>query len=511
VAVIDPLLDTVVIRVVYDGAPMAGKTTSVRMLAKGLGGEVVAPAEIGGRTLYFDWLDYTGGLFEGRRIRCQIVSVPGQASLASRRRHLLESADAVVFVGDSTRDAHESAVAYLKGLKTVVGQMSGPPVGVVLQANKRDHPDAVPLARMREMLDASDVRVAIIESVATEGAGIREAFVFAVRLALDRVRELMKTQQLLTARPDVDTPDELMAELKRVEGGALQFAADSGLVHTRLQELEQSPMAVQAFAEVLRGSEDGSRSESPAIGPSDAPPRLPDSDVPGGMIWPPVRGRMILHEATTADVPLTREANGDWTGMATDRWRIQSPAAGSFETLAEARDALLGWARTHASGAAVISESRCVVLAKDGPDRYRLWQVVGVEPALRDTLNMALGLEPELIADALVQAAHGLLQAADAWRDAPCRLPLSLRRVALGAHGPRFVGHMPYPAPAAPLDPKWEAIVRKRLLAELAFALPAVRGRRTEILEAVDRSNTSLLSSYADAARTSVRELLAGS
>src|ERR1700761_5646260 len=101
-AILDPRSDAVVIRVVYDGAPMAGKSTSVRALGRGLGGKVVTPAEISGRTLYFDWLDYTGGLFEGRRIRCQIVSVPGQAALAPRRRHLLESADAVVFVGDST-------------------------------------------------------------------------------------------------------------------------------------------------------------------------------------------------------------------------------------------------------------------------------------------------------------------------------------------------------------------------------------------------------------------------
>jgi GTPase SAR1 family protein len=101
-AVLDPRNDTVVIRVVYDGAPMAGKSTSVGALGRGLGSNVYSPGEVSGRTLYFDWLDYTGGLFEGRRIRCQIISVPGQATLAPRRRRLLESADAIVFVGDSS-------------------------------------------------------------------------------------------------------------------------------------------------------------------------------------------------------------------------------------------------------------------------------------------------------------------------------------------------------------------------------------------------------------------------
>ena len=65
-AIVDSRSDSVVIRVVYDGAPMAGKSTSVRALGRGLGGEVSSPAEVSGRTLYFDWLDYTGGLFEGR-------------------------------------------------------------------------------------------------------------------------------------------------------------------------------------------------------------------------------------------------------------------------------------------------------------------------------------------------------------------------------------------------------------------------------------------------------------
>ena len=70
-AVLDARSDAVVIRIVYDGAPMAGKTTSVGALGRGLGSNVLTPAEVGGRTLYFDWLDYTGGLFEGHRIRCQ--------------------------------------------------------------------------------------------------------------------------------------------------------------------------------------------------------------------------------------------------------------------------------------------------------------------------------------------------------------------------------------------------------------------------------------------------------
>ena len=49
-ACIDPRTDAIVIRIVYDGAPLAGKTTSVRALGERLGAGVVTPAEVEGRT-----------------------------------------------------------------------------------------------------------------------------------------------------------------------------------------------------------------------------------------------------------------------------------------------------------------------------------------------------------------------------------------------------------------------------------------------------------------------------
>ncbi|HEX6833415.1 MAG TPA: GTPase domain-containing protein, partial [Rudaea sp.] len=252
-AVIDPQRDAVVIRIVYDGPPLAGKTTSVRALARGLGGDVVAPEEIGGRTLYFDWLDYTGGLFEGRRIRCQIITVPGQATLASRRRRLLESADAVVFVDDSAEYEQRAAQHYLEGLRAVLEGVGGPPIGIVLQANKRDLPNAVPLERLRAMLDRVGGRIALIESSAKDGAGVRETFVFAVRLALDRARELMRLGQLHHERPAIDSADDLLAQLRSSEGQALDLAAHSGLIHTRLQDIYPTPsLAAQAVEQAVR-------------------------------------------------------------------------------------------------------------------------------------------------------------------------------------------------------------------------------------------------------------------
>jgi hypothetical protein len=364
-AVLDPRNDTVVIRVVYDGAPMAGKSTSVGALGRGLGSNVYSPGEVSGRTLYFDWLDYTGGLFEGRRIRCQIISVPGQATLAPRRRRLLESADAIVFVGDSSPAGFISDRGYLSGLARVLEQIPGPPVGLVLQANKRDHPHAIPMGQIRSMIESMGMRIGVVESVARNGVGIREAFVFALRLALERVRALVRTQQLPQARPQVDTPQELLALLKKSEEGSpLEYAAEPGLIHTRVSDVRPQSIVSEAIAQAAR------ENETVAIGHVPAPP---DARVESGLVWPPVDGRAVLHEIAKAHIQLSCSEQGDWSGMAQERWKVFSAAAEVFDDINAGRMMLVEAARSHATSNR--SQERCVALANDGQGRWRLWQI----------------------------------------------------------------------------------------------------------------------------------------
>src|SRR5262245_13239688 len=97
-AIFDPERGCIVVRIVYDGAALAGKTTSLRALAESLGRPMFSGEEAEGRTLFLDWVDFVGGRFEGRPIRCQMVAVPGQPALASRRRRLLADVDTVVVV-----------------------------------------------------------------------------------------------------------------------------------------------------------------------------------------------------------------------------------------------------------------------------------------------------------------------------------------------------------------------------------------------------------------------------
>lgn len=510
-AVIDPRSDAVVIRVVYDGPPMAGKTTSVRALARGLGAPVVAPEEIDGRTLFFDWLDYTGGLFEGRRIRCQIVSVPGQATLASRRRRLVESADVVVFVGDSAPQEQLATQSYLEGLRSVLDGREGPPIGIVLQANKRDRPEAVSLDVLRALAERAGGRIAVVESVATEGTGIREAFVFAVRLALDRVRELMRVGRLPNAPPAIDSAPDLLAQLQNHDGASLELAASGGLRHTRLHEVQESGWATRALEQVVRENtsapprasiwaaapaaeavaEKSASLQAAVATPSrdDAStgvePWVPTGDLPSGMIWPPVNGRLVLHRATSAPVRLRRQVNGDWVGTAGD-WHMHSPADARFDQLAHGHGALVNWARMHAASAHVISNERCIVLCNDGTGHFRLWQIVKLERSLRDQLDADLRSGPQATAKSLLALTRAFLLAAERFASAACWLPLNLRNVGALPGGSRYLGHMPDPARSRPAEPRLPGATMKLLTVQLQYALPELQACRSDALAVLD-------------------------
>lgn len=376
-AVLDRARNVVVLRIVYDGPGNAGKTTSVRALASRLGREVVTPQEAGERTLYFDWVDYTGGLFDGYPIRCQIVTVPGQALLAHRRDYLLSTADAVVYVAGVTSDALDETVESLRALRTRLDGDDEVPVGIVLQANKRDDPRAAELAAIRGGLVKAGLDVSVVESMAIEGAGVREAFVFAVRLALDRVREYQRTGKMIQGPPDVDDSESLLR-----------------LMHARSPGLPSAGAAV-GLAEALGAPAHGAAVEremvvaSPIVEGQVRPPETPDEAVPSGMVWPPIEGRVCLSEAC-AQRPVLSPTETGWRASTDNGWTFHSYTSSVFGGPDEGRGSLIQLARLHVSHAGVLSSQRCVVLARDGDVGWRLWQIMRRRPSLRERLAARL-------------------------------------------------------------------------------------------------------------------------
>ena len=172
-----------ILNVVYDGAPRSGKTESMRALGRLLGREVHTPKEENGRTLYFDWLEYEGGMRHGGPICCRVAGVPGQAALRRRRVAILGGADVVIFVVDSTPEGFPASLKMFKDLFGIL-EVREREIPVLVQLNKRDLDGALDAATIRGVLGAEATRRGHKETVAVDGQGIRELFVLAVGEAL---------------------------------------------------------------------------------------------------------------------------------------------------------------------------------------------------------------------------------------------------------------------------------------------------------------------------------------
>jgi signal recognition particle receptor subunit beta len=475
-AVLDTATNEIVIRVVYDGAPESGKTTSLRALAGSLAQTAVTPEEDAtGRTLWFDWMEYVGGRFEGSRIRCQIVSVPGQTELAARRRKILAGADVVVSVVDTSARAFPRSIDALRELRAAI---AGCNLGVVLQANKRDVADAIELDEVRAALGGPTI--GLVESVAADGTGIREAFVYAVRVALDRVRDLMGRGALATGKPALGSADELLAALRDSEQPALAKPA--------VVASDATSVAANALDAVLDAeAEATTRVVVPVAG---FVPRPPDSSVPSGAIWPPVEGRAILAEVAQLQLAPHQFGNGDWVMGLGSGWRIVSRRDACYGTLDDGRAALVQWARLHAASARVLSPRRCIVLSDAGDGSWRLWQLVRVEQTLREAMLHALDdATPELTVLHLCQNGKQLLEAAARIQTAPCDLDCTLDTIGVADGQPVFIGLMPS-APRAGDRPivVGPSLLRSQLEPVIAVARIGERGQALQgVIDRVPR------------------------
>ena len=471
-AIIDDTKGVLVVRIVYDGPALSGKTTSLRTLAEGVASRVECPAEFAGRTLFFDWVDYVGGLFDGRQIRCQIVSVPGQKDLAHRRKLLLETADAIVLVLDTRLEEWEFALDWVQETAPYCRSQQ-PPVGLVLQANKRDAPSAVSAEEMRSALHRI-APIAVVPSTATSGEGIREAFVLAVRLALDRVRALAANGTLQVGKPTEDDPEQLLARMRGLEptsGAAPNGALAQSALASLSAELDRAELEAAAVSEP--GSEtDGEKSF------------IPDPMMPGGMIWPPVDGRALLHEVASLEIRPSRTGRTDWAGSGSG-FRFHSFGNAVFPDPHSARTELLEWARLHSANTSHLSAGRAVILADAGAGRLRLWQIVRSEATLRERLAGVLQLpEPTQVADELIAVAGQLAMARESFVETTVTLPCTLWTVGAGAsYRPTFVGLMPGRDSQAPAEPRG----RDLLLRELSPQLRELRRARVDYSEVVSR------------------------
>lgn len=151
-----------VIKIVFFGPSLGGKTTTLRAIYAQLGpdnkGQFMSINTKDDRTLFFDFFDLsTSAKVHGGnvKVRYELFTVPGQVTYAETRRLVMKGADGVVFVADAQAEKMSENIESLKDLSAILTHYDKDPATfpTVIQYNKCDLPDVMPIDKLRAVLN----------------------------------------------------------------------------------------------------------------------------------------------------------------------------------------------------------------------------------------------------------------------------------------------------------------------------------------------------------------------
>jgi len=206
-------------KIVYYGPGLCGKTTNLQFVYDSLPSnnksKMLSLATKTDRTLFFDFLPLDLGKIRGMRTKLQLYTVPGQVYYNSTRQLVLKGADGIVFVADSQDFALDANLESLQNLEDNLKRQGVrlKEMPLVLQYNKRDLPNALPVAEIDAELNKQ--KVPNFQSVATTGLGVEETLKGITQLVLTHLvkkyglegsEPLDREIQILNARSQAAAP-----------------------------------------------------------------------------------------------------------------------------------------------------------------------------------------------------------------------------------------------------------------------------------------------------------------
>jgi signal recognition particle receptor subunit beta len=314
------------IKVVYYGPGLGGKTTSLQHIHKTIKpesrGQLVSLSTGVDRTLYFDFLPVRLPKLRGFNIRVQLYTVPGQVHYNSTRKLVLTGADGVVFVADSQEARFEANIESLENLLENLREqgMTLDDVPHVIQYNKRDVPDLVPLVRLEAALNAH--RVPYFETCATTGKGVYEALKSITTLVLSDLRRRGVWRAEGAPAPAAPEGEAAPAEIK-------EESSD------RWRSFSSGPISEGSIEASLQALADKTSQGAPAAAGEAPLPELRPLEPEGGVVIENTLGRTaalseILPAGPARDAVVAVEFHiqrGDWAGAIVHAGRAFDEAA----------------------------------------------------------------------------------------------------------------------------------------------------------------------------------------
>ena len=198
-------------KIVYYGPGLCGKTTNLHHIYAKTSpqsrGEMVSLETESDRTLFFDLLPLDVGVIAGFKTRLQLYTVPGQVFYNTTRKLVLKGVDGIVFVADSQEAMQDANADSFNNLKQNLAELGLTVEGVplVIQLNKRDLPNALPVDAILDGLDP-DRKHTHIEAIAATGVGVFETLKLISKLTLRTLRRMTGDEAAQTgARGQIGT------------------------------------------------------------------------------------------------------------------------------------------------------------------------------------------------------------------------------------------------------------------------------------------------------------------
>jgi signal recognition particle receptor subunit beta len=180
-------------KIVYYGPGLCGKTTNLQYVYRITNpenkGKMISLATETERTLFFDFLPLNLGQIRGFQTRFHLYTVPGQVFYDSSRKLILKGVDGVVFVADSQEERIDANLESVSNLADNLKEHGFDiyTIPYVLQLNKRDLPNAMPVDELTKQLRVKGEPV--FEAIATEGVGILNTLKAVARQVLVELKK----------------------------------------------------------------------------------------------------------------------------------------------------------------------------------------------------------------------------------------------------------------------------------------------------------------------------------
>jgi small GTP-binding protein len=176
-------------KIVYYGPGLCGKTTNLEHIHRSLPAnkksKMLSLATKTDRTLFFDFLPIELGAIRGMKTKIQLYTVPGQVFYDATRKLVLKGADGVVFVADSQKAMMDSNVDSWQNFETNLKEngLDIHTIPLVIQYNKRDLPDVLPVKDLNKKLNTR--KVPFFEASAIKGQGVQDTLKGITKLVLE--------------------------------------------------------------------------------------------------------------------------------------------------------------------------------------------------------------------------------------------------------------------------------------------------------------------------------------